>query len=167
MPRSSNVAREGFAENKTVFGKILRGELPADVLYEDDQVLVFRDIKPVSEHHALIIPKRLIDHAGWCTSEDVPLLRHMETIALQTLQAAYPSVDVQKAHAAGTVSLGFHKFPLITVHHLHLHCIYPMPVRWTMPMARLLAFPQDFGWFYHSSQSVIEEAAMRPSPNNL
>ena len=61
---AANHAREGFSSNRTVFGKILRGELPASVAYEDSEVLCFRDIAPASEHHYLVIPKRQIAHAG-------------------------------------------------------------------------------------------------------
>lgn len=41
----------------TIFHKILRKEIPADVVYEDDFVLAFRDIRPVAETHVLVIPK--------------------------------------------------------------------------------------------------------------
>ena len=161
---NTNHARDGFADNTTVFGKILRGELPAHVLAEDDEVLCFRDISPVSGFHVLVIPKRWITHCGCATPSDVPLLRHMETMALQCLQAEHPKLDVNTARAANECSLGYHKWPFITVQHLHLHCIYPMPSPWYYPIARLLSFPQSYGPFYHSSAGVIEEtqAAARP-----
>ncbi|MDA0955120.1 MAG: HIT domain-containing protein, partial [Proteobacteria bacterium] len=41
----------------TLFGKIVRRELPADIVYEDDDVLAFRDINPQAPQHILIIPK--------------------------------------------------------------------------------------------------------------
>ena len=154
----NNSRREGFEDNRTPFGKILRGELPAHILHEDHDVLCFRDIAPVQEFHALVIPKRRIEHCGCVGHSDVPLLRHMEAVAPQALQAEYPALDVSAARAANVVSLGYHKPPFITVHHLHLHCIYPMPAPWYFPLARLLSFPQQYGRFYHGSDSVIEEA---------
>ena len=49
----------------TIFGKIIRRELPADIVYEDDQCLAFRDVNPQAPTHVLLIPKkeipRLID----------------------------------------------------------------------------------------------------------
>ena len=153
-----NSRRDGFEANPTPFGKILRGELPAHILHEDHDVLCFRDIAPVQEFHALVIPKRRIEHCGCVGHSDVPLLRHMEAVALQALQAEYPALDVSAARAANVVSLGYHKPPFITVHHLHLHCVYPMPAPWYFPLARLLSFPQQYGRFYHGSDSVIEEA---------
>ena len=47
----NNSRREGFEDNRTPFGKILRGELPAHILHEDHDVLCFRDIAPVQEFH--------------------------------------------------------------------------------------------------------------------
>ena len=152
---NNNHARDGFADNHTTFGKILRGELPANILHEDEQTLCFRDISPASDLHVLIIPKKLIQHFGCCEAGDAPLLRHMEAVALKVLQAEYPSLDIEAARADGTASLGYHKWPLITVYHLHLHLIYPLPISWTRPFHKLI-FPQSYGMFYESSTSVIE-----------
>ena len=90
---NNNSRRDGFEANPTPFGKILRGELPAHILHEDHDVLCFRDIAPVQEFHALVIPKRRIEHCGCVGHSDVPLLRHMEAVALQALQAEYPALD--------------------------------------------------------------------------
>lgn len=117
---NNNRPRNGFEENPTVFGKILRGEKAAHVLLEDDQVLCFQDHSPASEFHALVITKRLIEHSGKATANDVLLLRHMEQVACRVLHAEYPALNVDEARENGTISLGYHKSPLISVHHLHL-----------------------------------------------
>ncbi len=44
-------------QNNTIFGKIIRGEIPATKVYEDDRCLAFMDISPVSKGHILLIPK--------------------------------------------------------------------------------------------------------------
>lgn len=54
-------------ENDTIFGKIIRGEIPATKVYEDEQVLAFLDINPVSKGHTLLIPK-----TGFGRIESVP-----------------------------------------------------------------------------------------------
>lgn len=54
-------------ENNTVFGKIIRGEIPATKVYEDDKCLAFLDINPVSKGHTLLLPK---EHHIWM--QDVP-----------------------------------------------------------------------------------------------
>ncbi len=50
--------RYTFEENPTIFGKILRGEIPCNKVYEDAHVLAFHDIAPKAPIHVLIIPKK-------------------------------------------------------------------------------------------------------------
>lgn len=47
-------------ENPTVFGKIIRGEIPSEKVYEDEDVLAFKDINPAAPVHILVIPKERI-----------------------------------------------------------------------------------------------------------
>lgn len=49
-------------QNDTIFGKIIRGEIPATKVYEDEQFLAFLDINPVAKGHTLLIPKA---HYAW------------------------------------------------------------------------------------------------------
>jgi histidine triad (HIT) family protein len=56
--------------NDTIFGKIIRGEIPCQKVYEDDEVLAFHDINPVADVHFLIIPKKFIPTLGDVTAED-------------------------------------------------------------------------------------------------
>jgi histidine triad (HIT) family protein len=44
----------------TIFAKIIRREIPADIVYEDDEILAFRDLNPQAPVHVLFIPKRAI-----------------------------------------------------------------------------------------------------------
>ena len=157
FPRD-NHARVGHENNTSVFGKILRGELPAKVLYEDDLVLVFRDIAPASTHHSLVIPKRLIRDCNHIVSEDVQLVRHMEACAKKAVAVDYPDIDVAAALSTNELSLGFHRWPMLSVPHLHLHCIYPVPCkRWW----HRIMFPQHYGMFYSPSSDFPPTA---PSP---
>ena len=68
-------------DNPTVFGKILRGEIPADVLHEDTHCLAFRDANPVAPHHILVIPKRHIPTLAKASEEDRTLLGHLLVVA--------------------------------------------------------------------------------------
>ena len=45
---------------ETIFDKILKGEIPADVVYEDDNILAFRDINPQAPVHVLVIPRKKV-----------------------------------------------------------------------------------------------------------
>lgn len=58
----------------TIFGKIIRGELPADKVYEDDDVLAFKDINPGAPVHILVIPKKAIVNLYDADASDAELL---------------------------------------------------------------------------------------------
>lgn len=62
---------------KTVFKKIIDRELPADIVYEDDRCLAFRDINPGAPTHVLVIPKKEIPSLAHATDDDEALLGHL------------------------------------------------------------------------------------------
>ena len=61
----------------TIFHKIIRREIPADIVYEDELVLAFRDINPVSPTHILVIPKKTLPSLKEVQEGDKHLLGHM------------------------------------------------------------------------------------------
>ena len=61
----------------TLFEKIIARQIPADIVYEDELVLAFRDIKPQAPTHVLIIPKKPIIRLADATPEDEKLLGHL------------------------------------------------------------------------------------------
>lgn len=63
--------------SQTLFEKIIAREIPADVVYEDDQVLAFRDIQPKAPVHILIIPKKPIPRIAAAAEADKDLLGHL------------------------------------------------------------------------------------------
>lgn len=70
----SHHPRHTSEENPTIFGKILRGEIPAKVVYEDDLVLAFYDIAPKAPTHVVIIPKTHLVGLQDATDGDEALL---------------------------------------------------------------------------------------------
>ena len=62
----------------TVFARILAGELPASFVWQDDRCAAFLDINPVSRGHALVIPKRSVQHLSELTTEE---LAHLWQVA--------------------------------------------------------------------------------------
>lgn len=76
-----NTTRYSFATNPTIFGKILRKEIPADVVYEDDKVLAFRDIAPKAPVHVLIIPKQHMECLRCMTAEDADIMMALTSAA--------------------------------------------------------------------------------------
>lgn len=70
-----------------IFCKIVAGQIPATVVYEDDLVFAFRDIKPVAPVHVLVIPKRHICSLQETDSSDQDLLGALLAAARQIAQA--------------------------------------------------------------------------------
>ena len=101
----------------TIFSKIVSGELPADILYQDDQVTCFRDINPVAPIHILIIPNKEIATVNDLTDEDEALAGHMLLVAR----------DLAKRE--GIAESGYRRTFICNrdggqeVYHLHLHLI--------------------------------------------
>ncbi|MBC8170252.1 MAG: histidine triad nucleotide-binding protein [Anaerolineae bacterium] len=67
----------------TIFSKILAGEIPADIVYQDEQVTAFRDIHPVAPTHILIIPNKEIPMVNDVTPDDEQVLGHLFIVAKQ------------------------------------------------------------------------------------
>jgi histidine triad (HIT) family protein len=61
----------------TLFEKIIQREIPADIVFEDDQVLAFKDINPAAPTHVLVIPKKPIPRVAEAGAEDQSLLGHL------------------------------------------------------------------------------------------
>ncbi len=101
----------------TIFAKIIRREIPADIVYEDDLALAFRDINPQAPVHVLVIPKRPIPRLSDANPDtDQDLLGHLlltvKTVAAQLgLQKGY-RVVINNGNDGGQ-----------TVSHLHLHIL--------------------------------------------
>lgn len=60
--------------NETIFGKIIRGEIPSEKVYEDDDVLAFKDVNPAAPVHILVIPKKHIVNLFDAEEEDQDVL---------------------------------------------------------------------------------------------
>lgn len=108
----------------TIFGRIIRREVPADIVYEDDQTLAFRDGSPQAPTHLLVVPKRPLANLLEAAPEDTLLLGRL-------LQAAI--------HAARTEGLADDGFRVVinvgadggqTVDHLHLHVLGGRHLTW-------------------------------------
>ncbi|MFD2369717.1 histidine triad nucleotide-binding protein [Brevibacillus sp. GCM10020057] len=66
---------------KSIFTRIMEGEIPARVEYEDEQVIVIHDIAPQAPVHLLIIPRKPIPTLMDVQAEDLPLIGHIHTVA--------------------------------------------------------------------------------------
>ena len=107
----------------TIFGKVIRREIPADIVYEDEQCIAFRDINPQAPTHVLVIPKKEIDMLSNAKTEDQALLGHMMLAACKIARQlgvgdAFRLVVNNGAEAGQSVF------------HLHLHILGGRKLRW-------------------------------------
>ena len=66
-----------------IFCKINRGEIPADVVYEDEHCLAFRDIQPKAPIHLLLIPRKHVENLDDLSEDDRDLMAHMMLVIPQ------------------------------------------------------------------------------------
>jgi diadenosine tetraphosphate (Ap4A) HIT family hydrolase len=111
-----------YDNNDTVFGAILRGELPAVTLAESSRLLAIQDKKPRAPFHALIIPKAFVGSVFDVAQQDDDWFQEMKIMALELL------VRTQHfdASASPDYRLCFHIPPFHSVDHLHLHVLAPL-----------------------------------------
>ena len=112
-----------MTEQQTLFTKIINREIPADIIYEDDTCIAFRDISPQAPLHALLVPKKVITKLSDSKQQDQALLGHL-------LQTA-PKIAAEQGYEG--------KFRLVinngaeagqSVFHLHLHIIAGRELSW-------------------------------------
>ena len=109
-----------YSKNPSIFGKILRGELPAIVFDESPSVLAFQDRTPRAQCHALVIPKRFIPTVASLTKDDLTILQEMHEMGLGLIEQHQPEAFARKDYI-----LCFHLPPFNSVNHLHLHVLVP------------------------------------------
>ena len=63
-----------------IFCKIIKGEIPSNIVYEDEEILAFRDINPVAPTHILVIPKKHIEYVTDLKEEDEALIGKIYTV---------------------------------------------------------------------------------------
>ena len=107
----------------TLFQKIIDKEIPADIFYEDDLSLVFKDINPQAPTHLLIIPKKLIAKASDAIESDKEVLGHLIWVAGEVarnlgIEDAFRLVVNNGARAGQSVF------------HLHIHLLAGRPLNW-------------------------------------
>jgi histidine triad (HIT) family protein len=108
----------------TLFEKIIARQIPAEIVYEDDLVLAFRDIKPHAPTHVLIVPKKMIGRIADAKPEDEKVLGHLllkaADVARQLgLQATGYRLVINNGPDAGE-----------SVPHLHLHILGGRSLAW-------------------------------------
>ncbi|MEZ4680434.1 MAG: purine nucleoside phosphoramidase [Caldilineaceae bacterium] len=107
---------------ETIFSKIIRREIPAEILYQDELVTAFRDINPQAPTHILIVPNKLIPTANDVSAEDEVALGRLFTVAAKLAE--------QEEIAANGYRLlvNCNRHGGQEVYHLHMHLLGGRPL---------------------------------------
>ncbi len=107
-----------------LFCRIIAREIPADILYEDDRVLAFRDINPQAPHHFLVVPKVHI-----ATLNDIEP-GHCEVVGSLQMTAAKIAAELGIAEDGYRTVMNCNSHSGQTVYHIHLHVLGGKPLGW-------------------------------------
>ena len=105
-----------------LFCKIIQGDIPADKLYEDDEVLAFRDIAPAAPVHFLVIPKKHISGPSAVAEEDEQLIGKL--VRVGKLVAEKEGIDNFRLVLNNGAEAGQ------TVFHIHMHVMGGRSLNW-------------------------------------
>ena len=103
----------------TVFGKIIRGEIPCHKVYEDDEVLAFLDINPLSDGHILVVPKEAAETLDRLSDESAAALGR---VLPRLCRAVIAATGTREYNVLENNSAGAHQ----AIAHVHFHII-PKP----------------------------------------
>ena len=108
--------------DKTLFQKIADGEVPADVVYQDDRAVAFRDVNPQAPTHVLVVPRKPIPRADAVEEVDEALVGHLFTVARRVAEAE--GLDDYRLVVNNGAGAGQ------SVFHLHVHLLGGRDLRW-------------------------------------
>jgi histidine triad (HIT) family protein len=109
---------------ETIFSKIIRKEIPANIVHEDDLCLAFHDVSPQAPVHVLVIPKKPVASLEDLTAEDGPLVGHLWLVIQQLAR------DLQIASSGYRVVVNCGKDGGQSVDHLHFHILGGRSLSW-------------------------------------
>ncbi len=100
-----------------LFCKIAKGEISAELVFQDDLVVAFHDIAPQAPHHILIIPRKHISTINDSSEEDTLLLGHMAQIGKRI------AADLKIAQDGYRLTMNCNKLGGQAVYHIHFHLL--------------------------------------------
>ena len=110
----------------TLFEKIIAREIPADVIFENDHTLAFRDITPQAPVHVLIVPKKVIARVGDATPDDEAQLGALLLAAGEVAK----NLGVNEVSEGFRLVINHGRNAGETVPHLHVHLLAGRPFSW-------------------------------------
>ena len=108
----------------TLFEKIIAGEIPADIVYEDDYCVAFKDIQPQAPTHLLVVPRKPIVNVAEASDEDAELLGRVLIAARNVAR------QIGVAESGYRLCMNNGSGAGQTVFHLHCHLLAGREMRW-------------------------------------
>jgi histidine triad (HIT) family protein len=108
----------------TIFQKIINREIPAEIVYEDELSIAFRDVSPQAPVHILIIPKKPIVNIDSATKEDKEILGHLLLVAGEC--ARNEDIATQGYRLVTNIN----EYGGQSVYHLHIHLLGGRKFTW-------------------------------------
>uniref|UniRef100_A0A3Q3F9P3 Histidine triad nucleotide binding protein 2 n=1 Tax=Kryptolebias marmoratus TaxID=37003 RepID=A0A3Q3F9P3_KRYMA len=120
---AQEASRRYGSPGPTIFSKVIDKSIPADIIYEDDKSLAFRDVNPQAPVHFLVIPRVPIPRISAARDDDAQLLGHLLIVA--------KNVAKQESLADGyRVVINDGKDGSQSVYHLHIHVLGGRQMSW-------------------------------------
>ena len=108
--------------DQCLFCRIVRREIPAQIVHEDDEALVFKDVNPQAPTHVLVVPKKHLGALSASTDDDLALLGHLQRVACRfaaSIKLSSFRLVTNDGRGAGQ-----------SVAHLHYHLLGGRPMQW-------------------------------------
>ncbi|BET02126.1 HIT domain [Nesidiocoris tenuis] len=142
-----------MAGSNCVFCGIVANDEKKQIIFQDDTLVVFSDIRPAAKHHYLIVTKEHISDCKVLTPEQKPLVELMVSKANEILTEHNGSTENSR--------LGFHWPPFHTIGHLHLHAIAPVG---EMGFVARMIFRENSWWFVSPEYVLARLSNEKKSP---
>jgi len=118
------LSKHAKPQGDTIFGKIVRGEIPTNFIYEDDKCVAFHDLNPTAPTHVLILPKKPISQLSKSDDSDEQLLGHLLVVARKLAD----QLNVSKTGYRLVINDGPHGSQ--SVYHMHIHLLGGRQMAW-------------------------------------
>ncbi|XZE21564.1 histidine triad nucleotide-binding protein [Pirellulaceae bacterium SH449] len=109
---------------ETIFSKIIRGEIPAKIVHDDELCLAFHDVSPQAPVHVLVIPKKPIESLEHASDQDAAVLGHLQIVA----QRVARQLGIHESGYRVVMNCG--RDGGQSVHHIHYHVLGGRPLAW-------------------------------------
>ncbi|KAJ1828343.1 hypothetical protein LPJ73_008581 [Coemansia sp. RSA 2703] len=117
------------------------------IVYQDDDLLAFHDIKPDAALHLLVIPRTHLGTIKELSADNLPLITSMHALGKRLME--------EHGFTGDNVRFGFHRPPFNSVHHLHMHCL-GLPFK---PKRAERMFPKDGSPWFMPTERLIDKLA--------